>query len=791
MRHPDHAVTDRPLPLPDDSGRLLAFLPLIYVAWSDGSLSQSEVDRICARLDEAEALDDEARRVLESWLRPEAPPDATQLTRIRERIRRDARSIPESERRSLVSLGVAMARADGGDGAARWGSAEGLRTLEALEELLGILGSEAARDILPDETLPPEEAGEAEMGEPPALSVVELARLLDGPFAPRRERVHQLLREGELPIPRGLPASEYRERVLEAVQHLAGAGLGRMALPERYGGEGDVAGSMATFEALAYGDLSVVVKFGVQFGLFGGSILHLGTERHHRRWLEAAADLELPGCYAMTERDHGSNVRELQTRARYVPEAEEFEIHTPHEGAVKDWIGNAALHGRMATVFAQLETGGEEHGVHAFLVPIRDEEGRPLPGIRIEDCGDKAGLQGVDNGRIAFDRIRIPRENLLNRFGDVTPEGAYESPIASDGKRFFTMLGTLVTGRISIAAASVSASKTALAIAVPYSDRRRQFGPAGRPEVPILDYLTQQRALIPRIASSYALHFAVRELMVAYGEAESTEDRSRVEVMAAGLKAYASRHAQETIQVCREACGGQGYLADNRFGELRNDTDVFTTFEGANVVLLQLVARGLLSRFREEMGDLRFWGLLRFLAERASSEASRRNPIRSRRTGEDHLRDPEVQLDAFRFREQRLLDTVARRLKGRIDDGMDSFQAMNECQDHLVALARAYVERRVLQSFRRAADPDAAPEALRVLCDLWALERLEADRAWFLESGYMEGSRTRAIRALVNRLLGELRGCAVELVEAFGIPEDILAAPAARGGPPEEPAPVS
>jgi len=778
--------------IPDDANDLLPLLPLIYVAWSDGILDPTELQAIRERMIEVGELSPRARTALEGWLNPDDPPGGEEISRLRERIRDEAARIPRGERRSLARLGVAMARLRT-DGPDRWGTAEGLRTLEGLEELLGVLGDEAARELLqhpPGTERALESDDEAKDPRPlfpsSPFSVSAMTRRLEAGSAEIRERVLSVLREPELRIPQGLPAAEYRERVLVAVQRLAEEGLGRTGLPEAYGGEGDIPASILAFEMLAYGDLSVLVKFGVQFGLFGGSILQLGTARHHEPYLAAVGRADLLGCYAMTERNHGSNVREVETLARYLPDSGEFEIHTPHPGARKDWLGNAALHGRMATVFAQLEVEEEEHGVHALLVPIRDDEGNPLPGVEIEDCGDKIGLQGVDNGRLSFDRVRIPRENLLNRFADVTPEGRYTSPIASDGKRFFTMLGTLVTGRISIAAASVSASKTALTIAVRYSEQRRQFGPSGRPEVPILDYRTQQRALLPRVAASYGLHFAIRDLIRDYGEAESDEARGRVEAHSAGLKALASRHAQETIQLCREACGGRGYLAENRFGVLRDDTDVFTTFEGANVVLLQLVARGLLTRFRDEMGDLRFWGTLRFLADRAGSEATRRNPIRSRRTGEEHLRDPETHLAAFHFREDRLLHSVARRLKARVDDGMDSFAAMNECQDHLVALARAHMERTVLESFQKAVketEEGEIREELARLADLWALWRLEADRAWFLESGYMEGSQTRAIRGIVNDLLSKVRPGAVGLVDAFGIPDEILDAPAAFPDP--------
>src|SRR5690606_31031387 len=181
------------------------------------------------------------------------------------------------------------------------------------------------------------------------------------------------------------------------------------------------------------------------------AILHLGTEDHHRRLLRCAMTLEVPGSFAMTEIGHGSDVASIATTATYDPETEEFVIHTPYRAAWKEYLGNAAKHATAAVVFAQLVTKGVNHGVHAFYVPIRDPRtGEFLPGVTGEDDGLKGGLNGVDNGRLAFDHVRVPRRDLLNRYGDVAPDGTYTSPIASPGRRFFTMLGTLVQGRVSL-----------------------------------------------------------------------------------------------------------------------------------------------------------------------------------------------------------------------------------------------------------------------------------------------------------------------------------------------------
>src|SRR5699024_6407501 len=125
----------------------------------------------------------------------------------------------------------------------------------------------------------------------------------------------------------------------------------------------------------------------------------------------------------MTEIGHGSDVASIATTAVYDEETAEFVINTPFRAAWKEFIGNAAIDGRAAVVFAQLITRGVNHGVHAFYVPIRDEAGELLPGVQSEDDGLKGGLNGIDNGRLAFENVRVPRADLLNRYGEVAADG--------------------------------------------------------------------------------------------------------------------------------------------------------------------------------------------------------------------------------------------------------------------------------------------------------------------------------------------------------------------------------
>src|SRR5919112_1788542 len=307
----------------------------------------------------------------------------------------------------------------------------------------------------------------------PTIDVAELTRFLDGRYAEVRNLVRTNLTEKAeiLEQAETLPRGEFRERVKDVVVEMASTGQTGMGFPEEYGGGGDIGASVAAFETLAYGDLSVLVKVGVQFGLFGGAILQLGTKEHHDAYLSDLITGRLMGCFAMTETGHGSNVQALGTVASYDVAAQEFVITTHGRAARKDYIWNAARHADVAVVFAQLVVAGADEGVHAFVVPIR-ENGRPLPGVGIEDDGAKMGLNGVDNGRLWFDEVRVPRTALLNRFADVTPAGVYESSIENPNRRFFTMLGTLVQGRVCVGGAGINAAKVALAIATRYAVRR-------------------------------------------------------------------------------------------------------------------------------------------------------------------------------------------------------------------------------------------------------------------------------------------------------------------------------
>ncbi len=618
-----------------------------------------------------------------------------------------------------------------------------------------------------------------------------LQKALDGRWRDTKKMVREKL-SLEIFKPQFIASkSVARARVMEQLKIIAGAGAADDLFRKEVGGTGDVGAAVTKIELLAMSDLSLMVKGGVLWGLFGGAIQNLGTERHHEEYLTPLLSLDIAGCFAMTETGHGSDVQHLETTATYDPETQDFVIHSPTPTSRKDYLGGAAESAKVAAVFAQLITKGEGHGVHCIVVPIRDDEGNTLPGVTITDCDYKGGLLGVDNGRIMFNNVRVPRENLLNRFADVAPDGTYSSPIQNPNRRFFTMLGTLVRGRVTIAGSAAQAARVALDIAVRYALQRRQFeNPDVGGEVLIMDYLVHQRRLLPHLAHSYALQFAQNALVGKLHDLESAEvhdpeEARELEAHAAGLKAVATWHASAAIQETREACGGAGYLAENRLVGLRADSDVFTTFEGDNYVLLQLVAKHMLTSYNDDIKSMSPFEWVQFAANVAGERVSRRTAAaqimqrildnREDNSEEGSLFNRGTQAKMFEDREKYLLSSLARRLQRR-SKAMSAFEAFNSVQDHVMHLARAHVDRSVLEAFIagiETCEDDDARQILEMVCDLYALSVIEADKAFFLEHRLLSTERARAVTNGINERCRNLRPHAETLVDAFAIPEQL------------------
>ncbi|MCT2085500.1 acyl-CoA dehydrogenase family protein [Microbacterium enclense] len=620
------------------------------------------------------------------------------------------------------------------------------------------------------------------------IDIERVTDLLLGTWADTRREARAMLEDPLFWRDDSLGMDAHRERTLGQLHELVARKAVHRAFPKRFGGEENNGANIAGFEELVAADPSLQIKSGVQWGLFGSAVLQLGTEKHHEKWLPGIMSLDIPGAFAMTETGHGSDVAAIGTTATYDADTEEFVIHTPFRGAWKDYLGNAALHGKAATVFAQLITNGVNHGVHCFYVPLRDDEGSFLPGIGGEDDGLKGGLNGIDNGRLHFDQVRIPRENLLNRYGDVAADGTYSSDIASPGRRFFTMLGTLVQGRVSLDGAAAWASAIGLTIAVTYGNQRGQFDSgSGTPEVTLLDYGKHQRRLLPRLATTYAQIFAHDEFLQKFdgvfsGRLDTDADREDLETLAAALKPLSTWHALDTLQESREACGGQGFLFENRLVGLRADLDIYVTFEGDNNVLLQLVGKRLLADYARQFkgkdakalaafavgqtaGKLFHGAGLRQLGQAVSDLGS------TARSVEKGLR-AQQQHELLADRVQQMVADIAGRLRPASKLSREDAAALfNENQAELIEAARAHGELLQWEAFTDAINrvgDDNTRQVLTWLRDLFGLHLIEKHLAWYLIHGRLSTQRAAAVSSYIDRLCVRLRPHAQDLVDAFG-----------------------
>ncbi|GAA3659612.1 acyl-CoA dehydrogenase [Microbacterium marinilacus] len=650
---------------------------------------------------------------------------------------------------------------------------------------------QTSRDARAAESAPPEAA---------RIDVPLVTDLLLGTWADVRRTAREMIKDPAFWREDGLTHHQHRERVFQQLKKLVAHNSIARAMPAEYGGENNNGGNLASFEELVFADPSLQIKAGVQWGLFTSAIYQLGTKPHHDKWLPASLSLDLPGAFAMTETGHGSDVAAIGTTATYDAEAEEFLIHTPFRGAWKDYLGNAAVHGKAATVFAQLITGGVNYGVHCFFVPLRDDDGAFLPGVGGEDDGVKGGLNGIDNGRLHFDHVRVPRENLLNRYGDVAADGTYSSAIASPGRRFFTMLGALVQGRVSLDGSATNASALALKIAVTYGNQRRQFAGAAGAETVLMDYGKHQRRLLPRIATTYAQAFAHDELLQKFhgvfgGETDTEQNREDLETLAAALKPLSTWHALDTLQEAREACGGAGYLGENRLVNLRQDLDVYATFEGDNNVLLQLVGKRLLGDYAKQFKGKDPKEIAAFVVGQTAGKVFHGAGLRQlgqavadlgqvARSVELGLRAKD-QHELLAGRVQQMVADVAGRLRPAAKLGPEAAAALfNENQVELLEAARAHGELLQWEAFTDAVasiEDEGTRQILGWLRDLFGLGLIEKHLAWYLLHGRLSNQRAIALSRYIDRLCLRLRPHAQDLVDAFGLEPEHVRAPIASG----------
>ncbi|KAM3623508.1 uncharacterized protein V6R79_012045 [Siganus canaliculatus] len=510
---------------------------------------------------------------------------------------------------------------------------------------------------------------------------------------------------------------------------------------------------------------------GLHFAMYVPTLQTQCNPEQAKKWLPLAQSFQTIGTYAQTELGHGTHLRGLETTATYDPSTQEFVLNSPTVSSIKWWPGGLGKTSNYAIVLAQLYTLGNCHGLHAFIVPIRDiYTHEPLPGIVVGDIGPKFGFSEIDNGFLKLENFRIPRENMLMKYAKVEPDGGYTKPPSSK-----LTYGTMVFIRSMIVGESSRALSKACTIAIRYSAVRHQSEiRPGEPEPQILDYQTQQYKLFPLLATAYAYAFVGKYMSETYQRisgdinAGDFSELPELHALSAGLKAFTTWEANSGIEVCRMSCGGHGYSRCSALPDIYSEFTPTCTYEGENTVMMLQTARYLVKSYRQVKAGQQLSGIVSYLNE-TQDRRVQPQPVAARPTVVD-INDLATLVDAYKLRAAILVELAAKNIQQDLQRRKSQEDAWNNNAIDLVRASDAHCHFVVVKLFTdklAEINDTAVHSVLSTLALLYALHGITKNSGDFLQAGLLSVPQILQVSLRIKELLSVLRPNVVALVDAF------------------------
>ncbi|XP_065085923.1 probable peroxisomal acyl-coenzyme A oxidase 1 [Ochlerotatus camptorhynchus] len=510
----------------------------------------------------------------------------------------------------------------------------------------------------------------------------------------------------------------------------------------------------------------------VHFVMFLPALMGHGTPEQQAEWIGRAWNCEIVGTYAQTELGHGTFIRGLETTATYDENTKEIVLNSPTLSSYKWWPGGLGHTANYCVVIAQLYTKGVCHGIHPFIVQLRDEETHmPMPGITIGEIGNKLGMNGVNNGFLGFKNVRIPRANMLMKNAKLLEDGSFVKPPSS-----VLTYGTMMFVRVVIVRDMANYLSKAVTIATRYSCVRRQsvINP-DQPEVQVIDHLTQQYKLFPAIAKSIIFKLTSDNLWDMYNQVTSELDKGDLErlpelhAIACCLKAVCTADAAQAVETCRLACGGHGYMTcSNLFGTYGMVTAA-CTYEGENTVLLLQTARYLLKVWTQAQKGQELVPTVQYLQNFLSSN--------QRQSWDDSV--PGI-IKALQTVAAGKLRLASDHIEQRKRTGRTPEEAVNLTSIELARTADAHCRAFLVQSGYEMIEKSCAtipPElarALRDIYELYAYDEAMKVVGDLLRFTTITESDISRLQQKLEDSLAAMRPNAVSIVDSFDIPDTVL-----------------